>query len=226
MRRSAGEIVKALVTRAAERRLARGASLDPRIPPIARALGRCAFGHQSRKDARRLAVRTAARAAYAGVALGDVASKKKALAASDAGRSPDRSRPGISTPALIEALHPFVASRHPPRGQPTGCSSRQRPPFDQAGGSSPFARLSRAGKGAASELDRVLSHTDVFHAAEERSGTWARPGSGDVGQRALAEALASIVPARDPLALTALGTSAFGPLLVALQTLSKPDLPG
>jgi cyclophilin family peptidyl-prolyl cis-trans isomerase len=223
---STGEIVKALVTRAASAPIAEGASLDPEFA-IARALGRCA-SDDAEKTLEGWLSGPRPRAAYAALALGDVASKKKALAEATQVALLTAAGAGISTPALVEALHPFGRLDYPLASATDRLFEVASARLSDQGPARIFAvrALSRAGKGAASELGRVLSHPDVFTPAERAEAARGLGRLGDVGQRALAEALVSIGPARDPLALTALGTSAFGPLLVALQTLSKPDLPG
>jgi cyclophilin family peptidyl-prolyl cis-trans isomerase len=223
---SVGDIVKALATRAASAPAKEGALLDPELA-LARALGRCATD-DAEKVLETWLSGPRPRAAFAALALGDVASKKKGLAEPTELALLAAAASSISTPALGEALHPFGRLDHTLANLTDRLLEVSRARLSESGPARIFAirALSRAGKGAAIELARVLAHADAFAPAERAEAARGLGRLGDEGQRALVEALGSIAPARDPLALAALGTSAFGPLLVALQTLTQPELPG
>jgi cyclophilin family peptidyl-prolyl cis-trans isomerase/HEAT repeat protein len=223
---SAGEIVKALSTRAATLPASESAALDPEFA-VTRAIGRCATD-EAEKVLETWLAGPRARASYAALALGDIASKKKALAQSTQLALLTAAASGLSTPALTEALHPFGRFDHPLSSAIDRLYEVAVARLGEDGPNRIFAirALSRAGKGAATELGRVLARADSFTPAERAEAARGLGRLGDDGQRALGETLVSIAPARDALALGALGTSAFGPLLVALQTLAKPDLPG
>jgi cyclophilin family peptidyl-prolyl cis-trans isomerase/HEAT repeat protein len=223
---SAGEIVKALATRAAALPSALGAALDPEFA-VTRAIGRCATD-EAEKVLETWLPGPRPRAAYAALALGDVASKKKVLAQPTQLALLSAAASGISTPALTEALHPFGRLDHPFAGTADRLFEVAAARLSDEGPARIFAvrALSRAGKGAAAELARVLTHADSFRPAERAEAARGLGRLGDEGQRALGEALVAIAPAPGPIGLTALGTASFGPLLVALQTLAKPDLPG
>jgi cyclophilin family peptidyl-prolyl cis-trans isomerase len=223
---SASDIVKALATRAAALPPSQGAALDPEFA-VTRALGRCATDEAEKILETWLAV-PRPRASYAALALGDIASKKKALAQPTQLALLAAAAPGISTPAVAEALQPFGRFDHPLSSATDRLFEVAVARLADEGPARIFAvrALSRTGKGAAAELARVLKHADAFNPAERAEAARGLGRLGDEGQRALGEALVAIVPSRDPIGLAALATSAYGPLLVALQTLNKPDLPG
>src|SRR5262249_51690137 len=107
------------------------------------------------------------RATYAALALGDIASKKKALA------QPTQlallaAAASISTPALAEALHPFGRLDRPLTGAADQLFEVAVARLADEGPARIFAvrALSRATKGAAAELARVLTHADAFTPAE------------------------------------------------------------
>jgi cyclophilin family peptidyl-prolyl cis-trans isomerase len=235
---SADDIVKALATRAAALpvMLLGAASgppparhddaLDPEFA-VTRGIGRCATD-EAEKILETWLAGPRPRASYAALALGDIASKKKSLAQPTQLALLTAAASGISTPALAEALHPFGRFDHPLSSATDRLLEVAVARLAEQGPARIFAirALSRAGRGAATELARVLTHADSFNPAERAEAARGLGRLGDDGQRSLGEALVAIAPARDPLGLAALATSAYGPLLVALQTLTKPDLPG
>src|SRR5882724_9862526 len=223
------EIVKALVVRAAGIVLSgprEAAILDPDLS-IARALGRCASDDAERTLAAWLAG-PRPRAAHAALGLGDSASKKKSLGEPTELALLAAASPGAMTPALPEALYPFGRLEHPRSTATERLVEVATARLADPGPARVFAvrALGRAGKAASTELGHVLSRIETFTPAERTEAARGLGRLGDEGQRALAQALTIIVPARDPLAMTALGTSAYGPLVVALQALAKPELPG
>jgi cyclophilin family peptidyl-prolyl cis-trans isomerase len=223
---SAAEIVKALATRAAALPPGRGAALDPEFA-VTRAIGRCATD-DAEKVLESWLPGPRPRAAYAALALGDIASKKKSLAQPTELALLTAAASGISTPALAEALHPFGRLDRPPTGMTERLFEVAVARLSEEGPTRIFAvrALSRAAKGAPAELARVLTHADSFNPAERAEAARGLGRLGDDGQRALGEALVAIAPSEGALGLAALGTSAFGPFLVGLQTLTKADLPG
>jgi len=222
----AGDVTRALATRAASAPPAAGTALDPTFA-LARALGRCP-SDDAEKILETWLAGPRPRAAYAALALGDVASRKKTLAEPTQLSLLTAAAAGISTAPLAEALHPFGRFDHPLASATDRLLEVATARLSEAGAARVFAvrALSRAERGAAPELGRVLTHADTFTPAERAEAARGLGRLGDAGQRALADALPSLVPARDPLAMTVLGTSAFGPLLVALQSLNRADLLG
>jgi len=221
-----GDIVRALVTRAAAAPTAQGAALDPQFA-IARALGRCA-SEEAEKTLEAWLSGPRPRASYAALALGDIASKRKSLAAPTQLSLLDAAASGFSGPPLAEGLYPFGRLEHPLASATERLLEVATARLADAGPARVFAvrALSRSTHGAVAELSRVLSNVETFNAAERVEAARGLGRLGDAGQRALADALPSLVPARDPVSMTALGTSAFGPLLVALETLSKLESAG
>jgi cyclophilin family peptidyl-prolyl cis-trans isomerase len=232
---NAGDIVNALTTRAAS--LANPAkanpakALDPNFA-IARALGRCA-SEEAEKTLEAWLAEARPRAQYAALALGDIASRKKALAESTQLALLTAAAGGAAKPPLAEGLYPFGRLEHPLVSAADRLLEIATERLREEGAARIFAvrALSRAPvarteRGAAAELRRVLSNAEAFTPAERAEAARGLSRLGESGQRALAEVLPSLMPARDPVALTALGTSAFGPLLVALETLQKADQPG
>ena len=102
---SAGEIVKALSTRAAALPASDGAALDPEFA-VTRAIGRCATD-EAEKVLETWLAGPRARASYAALALGDIASKRKTLAQSTQLVFLTAASSGLSNSPLAEALHPF-----------------------------------------------------------------------------------------------------------------------
>ena len=221
------DIVRALATRAA--------TLPPRVPgsldatfAITRGLGRCGS-----EEAERTLVPWLAgpepRAGYAALALGDVASRRKSLADATYAALLAASAPIDAGAPVAEALYPFGRLEQIPKPFGDALRATAAAALRQPGPARIFAirALSRANQAAAADLERVLTHGEVYSAAEraEAARGLGRASFGDDGQRALSQALPALVPARDPVALTTLGTESFGPLTVALETLRAPLRP-
>jgi cyclophilin family peptidyl-prolyl cis-trans isomerase/HEAT repeat protein len=78
---------------------------------------------------------------------------------------------------------------------------------------------------AAAELERVLQNGNAFtvvERAEAARGLGRLRLAAGAEQKALLDALPSLVPARDPVATTTLATEAFGPLWASLEALRAP----
>ena len=221
------DIVRALATRAA--------TLPPRVPgsldatfAITRGLGRCAS-----EEAERTLVPWLAgpepRAGYAALALGDVASRRKSLADATYAALLAASAPTEAGAPVAEALYAFGRLEQIPKpfGDPLRAAATAA--LRRPGPARIFAirALSRANQAAAADLERVLTHGEAYSAAEraEAARGLGRTLFGDDGQHALSQALPALVPARDPVALTALGTESFGPLMIALEGLRAPLRP-
>ena len=221
------DVVRALAIRAA--------TLAPHLPgaldvtfAITRGLGRCASEEAEQTLASWL-TGPAPRAGYAALALGDVASRRKTLADASHAALLAAAAPTDAAEPLAEALYPFGRLEQAPkpfadRLLTTAISALRRP-----GPHRIFAirALSRAGQGAVPALERVLTHGEAHTVVEraEAARGLARPALGDEGQKALSQALSTLVPPRDPVAMTILGTEAFGPLMVALEGLRAPLRP-
>jgi cyclophilin family peptidyl-prolyl cis-trans isomerase len=223
------DVSRALATRAVTLPAHLSGALDATFA-LTRNLGRCASEEAERTLVAWLGG-PAPRSAYAALALGDVASRRKELAdptltallmaATTAGDG--------GTP-LGEALYPFgrLERAAPPFAERlfvAATSALKRP-----GPNRIFAirALSRASAGATSELERVLLNADSFDVVERSEAARglgrARQGSDDE-QKALLQALPALLPARDAVAATILATGAFGPLMVTLDGLRAPLRP-
>ncbi|HMI84615.1 MAG TPA: HEAT repeat domain-containing protein, partial [Polyangiaceae bacterium] len=221
------DVVRALATRAV--------TLPPRLSgpldttfAIARGLGRCAS-----EDAERTLVAWLTgpqpRAGYAALALGDVASRRKSLADVTHAALLSAAAPADAAAGAVEALYPFGRLEQIPKVFSDRLLAAASATLRRPGPQRIFAirALSRVGQGAVAELGRVLTRGDTYSAVEraEAARGLARVSLGDDAQRALSQALPTLVPARDAIALTTLGTEAFGPLLVALEGLRAPLRP-
>ncbi len=221
---SAGEVTRALATRAASIPSAAGALLDPEFA-VTRALGRCATD-EAEKLLETWLSGPPPRRAYAALALGDVASKRKALAESTELALLAEAASAVSRPPLGEALHPFGRLEHSLATTTDRLFEVAASRLSEPGPTRIFAirALSRTGKVAAPPLGRVLAQTDSFAPSERAEAARGLGRLGEAGQHALGEALVSILPQRDALP-PILGTAGYGPLLLALQALTQPDLP-
>jgi cyclophilin family peptidyl-prolyl cis-trans isomerase len=221
------DIVRALSIRAATLPPRVAGSLDATFA-ITRGLGRCASEEAERTLATWL-TGPEPRAGYAALALGDVASRRKALAEATYAALLAAAAPGDAATPISDALYPFgrleqIANGFSDRLLATATLALRRP-----GPQRIFAirALARVHHGAVAALERVLTRADVYSAAEraEAARGLGRVSLGDDAQRALMSALPGLLPGRDPVLLTTLGTESFGPLMVALEALRAPLRP-
>jgi len=222
------DVVRALATRAVTLPSTLRGSLDATFS-ITRGLGRCASEEAERTLVTWLGG-PGPRAGYAALGLGDVASRRKVLAETTYAALLASAAPGDAAEPLGEALYPFgrlesVSKPFEGRLLAIATAALRRP-----GASRIFAirALSRVGPGAVFELARVLTNAEAYTVVEraEAARSLARLPLGEAGQKALSQALQALMPARDPVAMTSLGTDAYGPLLVALEGLRAPRPPG
>jgi cyclophilin family peptidyl-prolyl cis-trans isomerase/HEAT repeat protein len=227
-----GEIVRALTIRAvgvSPLRVLPGDAdagvglLDPMFA-IARALGRCATEDAERTLAAWLSLPDR-RASFAALAIGDIASRKKALAEPTQLALLAAAAGGATTAPLPDALYPFGRLEHPLSTAIDRLLEVSIARLKDGGPSRIFAvrALARAEQGAAPELRRVLIGSGNYTPAERTEAARGLGRLGDSGQRTLNEALPSLVPAHDLVGETVLGTSAFGPLLVTLESMRTTD---
>jgi len=227
-----GEIVHALTIRAVGIWSPRSSSAGPDAGAggldatfaIARALGRCGTDDAENTLAAWLYLPDR-RASLAALAIGDIASRKKALAEPTQLALLAAAAGGATAAPLPEALYPFGRLEHPLTTAIDRLIEVAVARLKEPGPSRIFAvrALGRADQGAAPELRRVLVGAGTFTPAERVEAARGLGRIGDVGQRTLGEALPSLVPAHDLVAETALGTSAFGPLLVTLESMRPTD---
>jgi cyclophilin family peptidyl-prolyl cis-trans isomerase len=219
----ANEIVRALTVRAVSMPDAGAGALDP-IFAIARALGRCATDDAERTLAEWVSLADR-RAPFAAFALGDVASRKKALAEPTQLALLSAAAGGATAAPLAEALYPFGRLDHPLSSATDRLFEIATLRLKEPSSSRIFAvrALGRCDPGAAAELRRVLVTPGAFTPAERAEAARSLGRLGDAGQRALGEALPSLVPGHDLVSETSLGTAAFGPLLVALETIRNGE---
>jgi cyclophilin family peptidyl-prolyl cis-trans isomerase/HEAT repeat protein len=222
------DIVRALVTRAATLPPHLSGPLDATFA-ITRGLGRCATEEAERALVPWL-TGPEPRAGVAALALGDVASRRKTLAEGTyVALLAVTTRVDGGIP-VTEALYPFGRLDEIPQPFVNRLLAAATANLRRPGPSRIFAirALSRAGQGAVAELERVLSRGESYSTVEraEAARGLARASLGDDAQRALSQALPALVPARDPVAMTTLGSASFGPLMVALEALRAPLRPG
>lgn len=216
-------IVRALATRAATLAPRVSGSLDATFA-ITRGLGRCA-SEQAERTLVTWLIGPEPRAGYAALALGDVASRRKTLADATFSALLAAAAPVDGGAPIAGALFAFGRLEQAPKPFADRLLAAATADLRRPGPARIFAvrALSRIGTGVA-ELERVLTHGDAYTAAEraEAARGLARVSLGDDAQRAILQALPALLPARDAVALTTLGTEAFGPLMVALDGLRAP----
>jgi cyclophilin family peptidyl-prolyl cis-trans isomerase len=220
------EIVRALTVRAASSAPA-GADagarlLDPTFA-IARALGRCATDDAEQTLAAWLYLPN--RASVAALAIGDIASHRKALTEPTQLALLAAGAGGASAAPLPVALYPFGRLERPLSSAIDRLEEIAVARLKEPGPSRIFAvrALGRTDQTAAPELRRVLVGAGTYTAAERAEAARSLGRLGNSGQRALGEALPSLTPAHDLVAETELGTSTFGPLLVTLESMRTAD---
>jgi cyclophilin family peptidyl-prolyl cis-trans isomerase len=222
----AAEIVRALTVRAVSAMPAgtdAGASpLDPMFA-IARALGRCATDDAEKTLAAWLYLPN--RASFAALAIGDIASRRKALTEPTQLALLAAAAGGASADPLPAALYPFGRLERPLANAVDRLLEVATARLKEPGPSRIFAvrALGRAEQGAAAELRKVLIGPGSYTPAERAEAARSLGRLGNAGQRTLGEALPSLAPAHDLVAETALGMSAFGPLLVTLESMRTAD---
>jgi cyclophilin family peptidyl-prolyl cis-trans isomerase/HEAT repeat protein len=223
------DVSRALAIRSATLPAHLSGSLDATFA-LTRNLGRCATEEAERTLVAWLSG-PAPRSAYAALALGDIASRRKELA--DATLSAlllAATTPADGGGPLGEALYPFgrLERAAPPfadRLLAAATSALQRPGPNRIFAIRP---LSRGSAGGTSELERVLTNAEAFDVVERSEAARGlgrvRQGSEDE-QKALLRALPVLLPARDTVAATTFATGALGPLMVALDGLKAPLRP-
>jgi cyclophilin family peptidyl-prolyl cis-trans isomerase len=220
------EHVSALVARALSR-------LSPSAPDatapldataaIARAVGRCG-AEESEPTLVAWLAGPRALAASAAFALGDLASAKQKLREETLAALLNLAAGSAAAPPLPEALFPVGRLEHVPLTVVDRIREVATARLATAGDARLFAvrALGRAGDQAAPELARVLTTPGSFNAAERAEAARGLKRLGHKGQRALASALPSLVPAADPVSLTGLVGEDFGVLLVTIEQLDEP----
>ncbi|WP_437652955.1 peptidylprolyl isomerase [Sorangium sp. So ce1182] len=163
------------------------------------------------------------RAIHAAYALGDLAALKLKLREETLVALLNRASGSAASPPVPEALYPIGRLEHVPLTVIPRIRDVAAARLAEAAGARLFAvrALGRAGEAAVGELARVLTSRGVFAASERAEAARALKRLGAPGQRALADALASLVPSADPIALTGLVGEDFGALLTALDALAS-----
>ncbi|WP_437744348.1 peptidylprolyl isomerase [Sorangium sp. So ce1504] len=163
------------------------------------------------------------RAIHAAYALGDLAAIKLKLREETLVALLNLASGSAASPPVPEALYPIGRLEHVPLTVIPRIRDVATARLAEASDARLFAvrALGRAGEAAASELARVLSAKGVFTASERAEAARALKRLGPPGQRALADAVAALVPSADPIALTGLVSEDFGVLLTALDALGS-----
>jgi cyclophilin family peptidyl-prolyl cis-trans isomerase/HEAT repeat protein len=198
-------------------------ALDP-LAAIARAVGRCG-AEESEPTLVAWLAGPPAQAVAAAYALGDLASAKQKLREETLVALFNLAAGSASAPPLPEALYPAGRLKHLPLSVTDRLREVAVARLATPGEARLFAvrALARAGEGASSELARILATPASFNAAERAEAARGLGQLGKPGQRALAEALPTMLPGKDPLALAGLVSEDFDVLLVALESLSDPS---
>ncbi|XXX78545.1 peptidylprolyl isomerase [Sorangium sp. So ce134] len=229
------ETVSALVARALARDVrpaqaaapgaAAAAAVAPRLDAggaLARAIGRCG-AEASEPTLVAWLDGPRERAIHAAYALGDLAAIKLKLREETLVALLNLASGSAASPPVPEALYPIGRLEHVPLTVIPRIRDVATARLAEAGDARLFAvrALGRAGEAAASELARVLGTKGVFTASERAEAARALKRLGAPGQRALADALAPLVPSADPIALTGLVSDDLGVLLTALDALGS-----
>ena len=210
------ETVAALAARSASLDASRRGALDP-SSALARALGKCAT-----KDAEALLASwlrgPRERAAAAALALGDVGARRKLS---------DDTSVALTTAAatgLGEAFAAFGRMEPPDAAIATRVREVATARLATAGELRILAirALGRTDAAAADPLAAVLVDAGGYTVAERAEAARALGRLSEKGRRALGEALAKLVPGRDPVSLSSLVSDAYGPLSAALEALGAP----
>ncbi|AUX20399.1 uncharacterized protein SOCEGT47_008680 [Sorangium cellulosum] len=190
---------------------------------IARAIGRCG-AEASEPTLVAWLEGPRARAVHAAYALGDLAAQRLRLREETLVALLNLAAGSAASPPVPEALYPIGRLEHVPLTVIVRIRDVATARLAEAGDARLFAvrALGRAGKEAVVELRRVLVTRGVFTASERAEAARALARLGAPGQRALAEALAPLVPSADPLALTGLVGEDLGVLLTVLDALGAP----
>ncbi|WP_437962909.1 peptidylprolyl isomerase (plasmid) [Sorangium sp. So ce119] len=226
-----GETVSMLVARALARDAGPGLSAAPSAasagPPrldaggaLARAIGRCG-AEASEPTLVAWLEGPRERAVHAAYALGDLAAIKLKLREETLVALLNLASGSAASPPVPEALYPIGRLEHVPLTVIPRIRDVAAARLAEAGDARLFAvrALGRGGEAAVGELARVLTTRGVFSASERAEAARALKRLGAPGQRALADAVASLVPSADPIALTGLVSEDFGALLTALEAL-------
>jgi cyclophilin family peptidyl-prolyl cis-trans isomerase len=197
------------------------ARLDVRTA-LSRAVGRCA-SEESEPTLVAWLAGPPEEAAAAALALGDLAAARGKLREETLAALLHLASGSASVPPAPEGLFPIGRLERVPLTVMARLREVATARLAEPGERRIFAvrALGRAGPEAAAELGRVLSSPSLFTAAERGEAARAMRLLGAAGQRALADALPSLMPPSDPVALTAMGEQ-IGALLAALDTLSEP----
>ena len=215
--------------------VARGLSLSrppagapvPVIEPgaaIARAIGRCG-AEESEPTLVAWLAGAREQAVAAAFALGDLASSTQKLREETLVALLNVAAGSAAAPPVAEALFPVGRLEHVPLTVVDRIREVATARLAGPGDARLFAvrALGRAGEGAAPELARVLGAAGSFTPAERAEAARGLARLGKPGQRALAAALAGLVPSSDPVALTGLVGEDFGVLLTTLESIADPS---
>jgi cyclophilin family peptidyl-prolyl cis-trans isomerase/uncharacterized SAM-binding protein YcdF (DUF218 family) len=194
--------------------------LDGRIDPrraVARALGKCggALAEQVLVGWVRAGGPLAIPAAYG---LGDVARIPGALTDEAASALLDASDAAGDREDGLAYLYPFGRLEHVGDAFSTRLIERARAGLSRPSTIRSFAirALSRAGRGAADELARVVEG-QAFSPFERAEAARGLSLQGEAGRASAGHVLARIAPDRDPFAIEALGGDEYGVVLALLE---------
>ncbi|WP_052376221.1 peptidylprolyl isomerase [Chondromyces apiculatus] len=160
------------------------------------------------------------RALHAVYALGDLAALKLRLREETVVALLNVAAGSAAAPPMTDALYPLGRIEHLPPTVIERAHEVASARLSEAGEGRIFAVrvLGRTGERGAEALGRVLTTPSVFSAAERAEAARSLKRIGAVGQRALAQALPSILP---PTEAAALGGAELGPLLTTLEALES-----
>jgi cyclophilin family peptidyl-prolyl cis-trans isomerase len=196
------------------------ARLD-RQAAIARAVGRCG-AEESEPTLVAWLAGPPAQAVAAAFALGDLGSARAKLREETFAALLNVAAGSAAAPPLPEALFPVGRMEHVPLTVVDRIREVASARLATPGEARVFAvrALGRGGEAAAPELLRVLTSPATFTATERAEAARSLKRLGKPGQRALASALPSLVPASDPVALTGLVGDELGVILTTLESIT------
>jgi cyclophilin family peptidyl-prolyl cis-trans isomerase len=199
-------------------------AIDPR-EAIARAVGRCG-GATAEATLAAWVRRRDVWSEMASYALGDVAAKRGALgdetmtALIEGANSPS-TRQGAND----AALYPFARLERVPDAFAPRVAKAALAKMAHAGTARTFAvrALGRTGATSAPDVERIVLDP-TFTPAERADAARALRGMGDDGHAAAADALAQLVPSKDPLEISRVGGDDYGVLTSLVASLGN-DVP-
>ena len=190
---------------------------------IARALGRCGGALAEAQLASWVRIGKPARREAAIYALGDIAGAKRVLADETMTALVDAAAGRPDAPPIDVALFPFGRMDRPNDGFVGRILVAARAALARPGDARQFAvrALGRCGPDAVPDLVNVAGQKAAFTPGERAAAALSLGQLGKEGHAGAAQALAFLVPDRDPMAIAALGGDEYGVMRALLGSIGN-----